>query len=79
MNIVPRDTARRPETEAVVVLAGKNQPFHPAVPRGSYDLVGVKVRGIEDRRRLVAVAPLTVGKCVDGEMHEPVELELVPG
>src|SRR2546425_6980789 len=71
--------ARRPETETVVVFAGEDQPFHPAVPRGSYDLVGIKIGGIEQRGRLVAVTPLAVGKRVEREMQEAVELELVPG
>src|SRR5258705_12411862 len=71
--------ARRPEAEAVVVLAGEDQPLHPAVLRGTDDLVGVKIGGIEDVVLRVAVAPLVVGKGVDGEMQKTVKLELVPG
>src|SRR6267378_1650727 len=71
--------ARWPKTEAVVVLAGEDQPFHNAARRGLNDMVGVKIAEIEDRLRLIAVAPLAVGKRVDGEMQETVELELVPG
>src|SRR2546422_868474 len=70
--------ARRPEAEAVVVLAGEDQSSHPAVTRGADNLVGVEVRGVEDRRQLVAVAPLTIRERVDGEMEKAVELEVVP-
>src|SRR5207247_11316506 len=73
-----RCVSRRPQTEAVVVLAGENQSFHPAVARGTDDLVGVEIGRVEDRGRLVAVAPLAVRERVHGEMEEAVELELVP-
>ena len=70
---------RRPQTKAVMVLAGEDQSFHPAALRCAHDLVCVKIGGIEHRRRLVAVAPLAIRERVDGEMQEPVELKLVPG
>src|SRR5438105_12656142 len=69
---------RRPEAEAIVVLAGENQALHPAVFRSRDDLVGIEVRGIENRRRFIAIAPLAVRECVHGEMEEAVELHFVP-
>src|SRR5437667_1375615 len=70
---------RRPQTKAVMVLAGEDQSLHPAALGGAHDLVCVKIGGIEHRRRLVPVAPLAIRERVHGEMQETVELELVPG
>src|SRR5256714_11466310 len=50
--------AGRPQTEAIVMLARQYEPFHPAIFRSRYDLVGIEVRGIEDGRRFIAIAPL---------------------
>ena len=71
--------SRRPQAEAVVVLAGEDQPFHPALFRRAHDLVGIEVRWIEHRGRLVAVPPLAVRECVHREVDKAVELEVVPG
>src|SRR5256885_17018466 len=58
--------ARRPEAEAVVVLAGEDQSSHPAVARGAHDLVCVKIGGLEHLRRLVVVAPHEIRERVGG-------------
>ena len=68
----------RPEAEAVVVLAGEDQPAHAGLLGRADDLVGVEVGGIEDFLRLVAVAPFLVGEGVDGEVQEAVDLQVVP-
>src|SRR5205823_15082132 len=54
------------------------EPFHPAVFRSRDDLVGIEVRGMEDGRRFIAIAPFAVGECVHREMEEAVELHFVP-
>src|ERR1043165_3167596 len=71
--------ARGPQAEPVMMLAREDQGLHAAMLRRLDDLIGIEGGRIEDLRRLVAVAPLAVGECIDGEMQKPVELERVPG
>ena len=60
------------------MFRGENQSLHPSFFGDAHNLVRIKVSGIEKRRVLIAVSPLFVGESVDGEMYEPIELQLVP-
>src|SRR5262249_17076415 len=70
---------RRPEAEAVVMLAGENRAAHTARLQCGDDLIGIELRRIEDPRVFVAVTPLPVGEGVDPEVQESAGLYLMPG
>src|SRR5581483_1505657 len=67
-----------PQTKSIVMFRGEDDAGHAAVGQRRYDAIRVKSGGIENRRLVIAVAPLLVCKCVDGEMQECVRLHLVP-
>jgi len=69
---------RRPQAKAIVMFAGQDQPFHSRRRRGAHNLVSIEISWIEERRRLVTVAPFFVSEGVDGEMDESIELHFMP-
>ncbi len=69
---------RRPQAEAVVMLGREDQPLHACLLRRAHNLVGVERAGIEDRFRLIAVAPFLVGEGIHREVQKAIELQILP-
>src|SRR5262249_10290870 len=69
---------RRPKTEPIVMFAGQDQTFHSRFSSSTGNLVGIEIGWIEHVWIFVAASPPFVGKCVDREMKETVELHFVP-
>ena len=72
---------RIPEAEAVVMLGRQDRGGEAALLQDPCPLPAVQLAGIEDRRRLGAVAPLHIREGIDGEVEErrlppPVPLHL---
>ena len=74
-----RGVLRWPQTKAVVVLGGEDEPLHAAAAGGVDDLGGTEIARVEDIRGFVAQPPFAVAKGVDGEVQEPIKLMGVPG
>src|SRR5262249_40510704 len=68
----------RPNAEAVVVLAGKDQSLHAAGGGCAHDLLRVKFRGIKQSLALRAGTPFLIGEGIDREMDESAKLKFVP-
>ena len=69
---------RRPQAEAVVVLARQNYAGHPGAHEGAHPLIDVDVSRVEQGRILMALAPLAVRHRVHSEVYERVHLHFLP-
>ena len=69
----------RPEAEAIVMFAGEYDALAARGVQGFADGIGIEVGRVEDGGIFIAVAPLAIGKSVDGEVQEIVVLEGAPG
>ena len=69
---------RRPEAEAVMVLAGQNQSLHAGGLGSLHDLFRAEISGVEDGFRLITVAPFLVGERVHSEMNKAIKFQLMP-
>ena len=68
-----------PQAEAVVMLAGENQPFHARGLDGLHPLLGIQLLGIENGGVLRAVPPFPIRKGVHGKMDKGVEFHILQG
>jgi hypothetical protein len=69
---------RGPEAEAVVMFRRENDRAKVRGLCGARPLPRVERAGIENARRLLAVAPFAIGEGVDAEMEEQRQLVALP-
>ena len=67
-----------PKAESVVVLRCEDQSLEVGILNDLDQCVGIEIRRVEQLGRLVTIAPLLIGECVDCKMHKCVLLHLVP-
>src|ERR1035441_677875 len=75
---VRRHPHRRPQTEAVVMLAGEDHSPHTGRRERLHNGIRVEPGGLKNIGILVAVAPFLAGKGVHREMQEGGGFEIVP-
>ena len=68
-----------PQAEAVVVLAGQDEPPHPGAFRCAGPLVRVEMCRVKQGGAGGAVPPLPACKGVHPKVDEPIKLHLLPG
>src|SRR5947209_6861845 len=68
----------RPQTKAVMMLAGEDDAIHSRHSQRPHDRPGVERRRHEERLRLVAISPLFVGKRIHRKMEEGAEFTFLP-
>ena len=59
------------------MLRDDEEPLETAVLARTHDLVRIEVRGIQQRRILVAKAPLTIGVGVESPMDDAIDLTIL--
>src|SRR5262249_33024937 len=60
------------------MLSGENDAAHARIGERAHNSIGIELRGIEDLRIFISVAPFLVGERIDSEMQECRTFELVP-
>ena len=61
-----------------MMFGGEYHQFETCILKGFHPLFGVKLRRVEQRRILLAVAPFAISKGVDAEVQECGKLQILP-